>query len=705
MSSNTCFSTGARATRARGISRAAIGLALVLAAFAPTGAEARTRSYAIVDFETGILLKSVNPDTRLSPASLTKMMTLYLVFEAVQDGKLSLNQKIVISKRAAGMPPTKLGLRAGQRVQLRHLISAAAVKSSNDAAVALAEAVAGTEWGFAERMTRKARKLGMSRSSFKNATGFTAKNHRSTARDMALLGRRLIRDFPEHAATFKRKHIRWGGRRWRATNTRFLNAYPGADGIKTGYTRAAGYTIVASASRKGRRVVVSYFGANSASQRTKRVIQLMNAGFNLQRKATTHLASIEPPAPAPRQSPAALPSHDTAVERTDRPKPAAPAVTAALSSPTSGSADRQKKPWAVQVGAFHKGAQARALLDSLAKRQSEIIAGSEPWVFHRGKFHLARLRGFDQTGAQSACARLKAASIDCFTIPAPAPAARTTTAVRTAILNSGSGGWAVQVGRYSLATHARARLDKIRASGFKWLKDRPIRVPRSEDQHYLAWFAGFDEASARIACEKLTDQRIDCLPVQAASPTSQTAPTVAAAKRGGGWQLQVGSFRREGDARKELRRVQKAKIAELQEHTALIRKRKRHHLIRFQGFGPEEARTACEATRRKGFECLAIAPSTRTASSKTGTASSANRVDWAIQVGAYGKSSQALAQLKRVEQGGLGELADARRWVPKPGRYYLARFRNLDETGASAACNRLRAQGVDCLALSPRASP
>lgn len=243
---------------------------------------ARAAPYAalVMDARDGEVLHSRNADTRLHPASLTKMMTLYLVFDAIEQGRLSLDQRIPISRYAASKPPSKLGLRAGRSIELRYLIRASAVKSANDAAAALAEAVSGSEPAFARRMTATARAMGMSRTTFKNASGLTQSGHLSTARDMALLGRRLFFDFPEYYNLFSRTSTNAKIKTVYNTNRRLLAAYPGADGIKTGYTSAAGFNLVSSARRGQKRVIVSMFGGASSAQRNRKVAELMDLGFS-----------------------------------------------------------------------------------------------------------------------------------------------------------------------------------------------------------------------------------------------------------------------------------------------------------------------------------------------------------------------------------------------------------------------------------------
>ncbi len=233
----------------------------------------------VIDARTGEVLHSQNADTRLYPASLTKMMTLYITFDAIRRGEISLDTEITVTADASREPPSKLGLRTGQRIKLRYLIRAAAVKSANDAATAIAVGLEGSVPNFAARMNRTAAAMGMTNTSFRNANGLTASGHMSTAHDMTILGRHLLYDFPDYYNLFSRRTADAGMAQVRNTNSRFLDSYSGADGIKTGYTDAAGYNIVASAERGGVRIIATVFGGTSTANRNARVSQLLNNAF------------------------------------------------------------------------------------------------------------------------------------------------------------------------------------------------------------------------------------------------------------------------------------------------------------------------------------------------------------------------------------------------------------------------------------------
>ena len=268
----------------------AIWLIVVL----PLSVRAAPYAAMVMDARNGEVLHSENADTRLHPASLTKMMTLYVAFQAIERGEVSLDTEVTISRAAAAEPPSKLGLRPGQKIKLRYLIRAAAIKSANDAAHAIGEAIEGSEAAYANRMNRTAAAMGMTRTTFKNMHGLTEAGHMSSARDMTILGRHMLYDFPEYYNLFSRRSTDAGIAHVNNTNRRLLDAYRGADGIKTGYTSAAGFNLVASAERGGTRIIATVFGGRSTVSRNQRVAELLDLGFQ---KAPSNVALRKPTKP------------------------------------------------------------------------------------------------------------------------------------------------------------------------------------------------------------------------------------------------------------------------------------------------------------------------------------------------------------------------------------------------------------------------
>lgn len=257
-----------------------LALACGLSAAGPAApAPARAKPAEIVmDAATGRVLHAQDADRSRRPASIAKVMTLFLVFDALDAGRLRAGQRLTVSRYAAAREPSRLGLRAGGSIGVQAAMRAVAVKSANDAAVVLAEAVAGNEAAFARRMTAKARALGMADTVFGNATGLPDKRTRTTARDIARLARAVLREHPGRYPLFGRRAIVWR-EGTHANHNRLLGRVTGVDGIKTGYTAAAGFTLAASAKRGGRRLIAVLLGASSGQARDQRVGSLLERGF------------------------------------------------------------------------------------------------------------------------------------------------------------------------------------------------------------------------------------------------------------------------------------------------------------------------------------------------------------------------------------------------------------------------------------------
>jgi D-alanyl-D-alanine carboxypeptidase len=272
---------------------------VVLAILVTSPLQAAPFAAIVMDGRTGEILYEKNAHTRLHPASLTKMMTLYITFQDIEAGRLSLDTKVTVTKYAASQPPSRLGLKPGQKIALRYLIRAAAVKSANDAAAAIGDHIGGDAATFAKRMTRTARQLGMTDTTFKNANGLTAEGHMSTAYDMNVLGRHLFYDFPQYYNIFSRRTADAGIATVANTNTRFLDSYEGADGIKTGYTSPAGFNLTASARRGNKHIIATVFGGTSTANRNAKMAELMDLGFG---EAKNRVKEQPPVAPIPEDA-------------------------------------------------------------------------------------------------------------------------------------------------------------------------------------------------------------------------------------------------------------------------------------------------------------------------------------------------------------------------------------------------------------------
>lgn len=283
---------------ARPLARACLALAALIAGLAPPKAQAQIGSerYSsiVVDAASGNILSSVSADELRYPASLTKMMTLYMLFEAIRDRRVSLQQYVPVSPVAASMPPTKLGLVPGSLITVEQAILGLVTKSANDAACALGEFLGGDEDRFAQMMTVRARALGMTHSQFRNASGLPDWNQVTTARDMAVLARHLIQDFPGYYHYFSTPSFVFAGR-FVPNHQRLLQTYPGADGLKTGYTEASGYNVVTSALRSDTRLIGVVLGAAHGGERDLHMAALMDQGFDRMGVAAPLVARREPP--------------------------------------------------------------------------------------------------------------------------------------------------------------------------------------------------------------------------------------------------------------------------------------------------------------------------------------------------------------------------------------------------------------------------
>ncbi|MEA2739333.1 MAG: D-alanyl-D-alanine carboxypeptidase [Acetobacteraceae bacterium] len=362
---------------------AATGLTslLVVASAVPAQAQIGSARYSsiVVDATNGDVLEEVNADEPRHPASLTKMMTLYLTFEALRDRRISLDQAVPVSPHAASMEPTKLGLLPGSRLTVEQAILGLVTKSANDAAAALGELLGGSEDRFGQMMTLRARALGMGHSTFMNASGLPNPDQWTTARDLAILSRRLINDFPAYYRYFSTPSFAWH-RQVIFNHDNMLRTYPGADGLKTGYTEASGHNLVTSALRGGVRLVGVVLGAASNGERDIHMASLLDHSFE----------QLDVPVfrkPVQMASRITLIASAHAAEITARPAAARTRVA----------------NWAVQVGTFSTETAAHSA--ALAARR-EAEAGEvriEPIRLRAKTIWRAQVVGLSQSDAQDTC--------------------------------------------------------------------------------------------------------------------------------------------------------------------------------------------------------------------------------------------------------------------------------------------------------------
>jgi D-alanyl-D-alanine carboxypeptidase len=376
------------------------GLALAL-----SGQAGAVTAAIVLDAESGRVLQSSNADDIRYPASLTKIMTLYLAFDALKRGEIKLTDRFTVSKNAADMPPTKLGLLPGETIKVEDAILGLVTKSANDAAAVVAENLAGSESRFAELMTRKAHQLGMTETRFRNASGLPDEDQVTTARDMATLALAVMRDLPEYYSYFSRESFTFRGRTHRNHN-HLLSQYEGTDGIKTGYIRASGFNLVASSKRGDTRLIGVVLGGKTARSRDAAMQKLLDRTF----------AQMSP-------------SMETAVAAASRKIPTKVAESRKLGLISSANAgERTVKPaakgaagWAIQVGAYrnHRAAEKRgnAAADLIPGVMPDISVSIESARDKKGEVYRARIVGLERDEAADACRLLKRKGFGCMIVP------------------------------------------------------------------------------------------------------------------------------------------------------------------------------------------------------------------------------------------------------------------------------------------------
>jgi D-alanyl-D-alanine carboxypeptidase len=400
-------------------------------------------AYIILDAASGRELSSDQPDQLRHPASLTKLMTIYLTFSALDSGRLSLGDGLPVSINALNAPPTKMSLPPGGTVSVRDATMALVTRSANDAAVVLAEALGGDEASFAAMMTSKARQLGMSQTVFRNASGLPNREQVTTARDMARLAHALMRDFPHYYPVFSVQSWPYRGRTLENHN-RMLGSYEGADGLKTGYTNASGFNLVMSAMRDNRRLIGVVMGGDSAGQRDRLMAMLMDQGFasaaTMRLSAWTNIrkppsarytsANFDPSLAIPESTPrlataSAQPlAGFTAAAPPAAPQPQASQRVAGLATPPAeGSIAPPSGPsigsWAIQVGSFNDAQAAQLALERASSAlvdMRSITASVDEVQMANKTFHRARLTNLSQAQAIDGCKRLEKKKIYCSAI-------------------------------------------------------------------------------------------------------------------------------------------------------------------------------------------------------------------------------------------------------------------------------------------------
>lgn len=428
-----------------------LAMAIGIAASAPAAANAKYAAI-VVDANTGETLFSSNADAPRYPASLTKMMTLYLVFEALQSGKINKSTKVPFSAQAAAEPPTKLGVRAGGSITVETAIYALVTKSANDASTALAELLGGSEAGFSRMMTAKARQIGMTGTIFRNAHGLPNPAQHSTARDLATLGVALREHFPQYYPYFSTRSFTYGKQRL-GNHNRLLGRVKGVDGIKTGYTNASGFNLVSSVSDGNRRIVAVVMGGTSGGSRDKHMAELIQKylpkastrrGGALIAKTGTSPIQAFASAILPKRNvpmPDFRPEEDVVAEMAAEPvaaptpmkRPAGPVpvvVEQAYAAPDPArmadldpvnTASVAKSGWVIQVASSPSEIEARAFLAKTNQQVPSVLADASGYTmpFDKGgvTYYRARFSGFNsKTAAWNACSALKKKKIACYAV-------------------------------------------------------------------------------------------------------------------------------------------------------------------------------------------------------------------------------------------------------------------------------------------------
>ncbi len=371
----------------------------------------------MLDPATGRVFHEANADERNYPASLTKMMTLYLVFEALENKRVTWNTTFKASRHASAQPPTHLALAPGETLTVRDAVHAMIILSANDAAVATGEMLGGTEEKFALMMTDKARQLGMSRTTFRNASGLPNSGQMSTARDMAKLAEALMKKFPQYYPLFSETSFTFKDRVYK-THNHVLVDYPGADGLKTGFTGASGFNLVTSAERDGKRLIGVVFGGNTARARDHHMEELLDEGFaNFNRPAGHLMVKNE----APAEMPVASKKSGKKTVAAAKAKPArAPSLPAAVVAATDGEGDADGSDvWGIQVGAFNEKGPAHNAAEQVARKYSDVLSGGRitimPLAHNKGRtVYRARIVGLERDAAYQACRLLKKAKHPCM---------------------------------------------------------------------------------------------------------------------------------------------------------------------------------------------------------------------------------------------------------------------------------------------------
>lgn len=397
----------------------------------------------VLDASTGKVLHEEMSHATRYPASLTKMMTLYMLFEQLDRGNVSLSTTMTASAYAASQDPTRLGLNAGDQLTVEDAIKAIVVRSANDVAVVIAETLGGTEYQFAAKMTQKARDLGMTATNFVNASGLPDESQRSTAADLAVLSRKLMSDFPEFYPYFRLQSFVWNGRSYEGHNN-LLKFFDGADGLKTGYTRMSGFNLASSATRQGTRLISVVMGGRSARQRDTKTAELLESEFTrlgMGRPAPVivsmsplvldeeEAAAAEEETAAATRPPAEQPARPS--DRISQAPSQAGTIASMDSSPREFGQGDTSEPtravvpvtggkWGIQVGAHASRANAETQLKSIQNQMRDLLTTAlsaiVPLDVNGDTFYRVRFGSFTPKKAENLCDQIQKRGVSCLVV-------------------------------------------------------------------------------------------------------------------------------------------------------------------------------------------------------------------------------------------------------------------------------------------------
>lgn len=599
------FRQSARRAGPRTVLAALVCAAVVQVAVAwpaAAAAAAAPSSAMVIDANSGKVLYSTAADQQRFPASLTKMMTLYLAFELIERGRLKFTDRIAISAQAASQAPSKLELQPGETIQVRDAVLALVTKSANDVAVGLAEHIGGSEANFARLMTSKARAIGMSKTTFRNASGLPNDEQVTTARDMLTLALRLQDDFPQHYKLFATKSFEFKGDTHRNHNT-LLNHYQGTDGIKTGYTRASGFNLVSSVRRDGKHLVAVVFGGKTAGQRNAQMRAILDRSFA---KAETRRTRARQPqliaAPKPVEPPARVaqaPAKPTPAPRPPRPSAVKASMDTAPNNTASNDTTRADEASKATVSKDSPGNDTASKAATADEAPATDQTSESP-----SRIAIAKVR---RIGVAEHLARRRAARAAATASATPAPQSQSGTPQTLAELIAATASAPSDNKPSALGMQVDGAITPAPSAATPvGLASRPAPEPEagrspSTLQEQLSGIL----ASNRPAALKESASSKATTASEMPATQSNGNPQAAAA---GTHYVQIGAFGSEVEAQRKLDAV-RARAAKLLSRAAPVTEsytkgERRYFRARFAGFDASSATTVCQELRRQSIDCF-----------------------------------------------------------------------------------------------------